>query len=431
MTGRIAFISHASQDAEVARKVCDFLEGKGISCWIAPRDVRPGHEFASEIMAALNKCQVLVLILSEDANESSYVKREVERMVSNAKPVFPIRIREVAPSQTLEFFVASSQWIDAWKPPIERYLEQLAMAIKSTCEAIHGIPDAGPESDSITPPPLSSVQPVQPAKAGSRFKVAFIALSLLILSAAAGLLLYENFSRHKSAVPGAEKAVVAEESVVPAGSTRTGARAFSRIPPAESSSSEPGTRSLNGVEAVIRQLGDKKGLARLSAVQNMMISHQLPARLTAQEMLDIADGAGNKAGLLAKLAKYSRGSLSYDDLILLLNGLRDLPRQIFITDVAGDKQMPESMTTDQALIIWSMCQYNPRILKVLMAYLPEHLDYADMIKIVTPLRGYNRLKAIRVMAEHDLVPAGLKQEQIDKIAASSSRREQAVNLLKR
>ena len=239
MTGRIAFISHASQDAEVARKVCDFLEGKGISCWIAPRDVRPGHEFASEIMAALNKCQVLVLILSEDANESSYVKREVERMVSNAKPVFPIRIREVAPSQTLEFFVASSQWIDAWKPPIERYLEQLAMAIKSTCEAIHGIPDAGPESDSITPPPLSSVQPVQPAKAGSRFKVAFIALSLLILSAAAGLLLYENFSRHKSAVPGAEKAVVAEESVVPAGSTRTGARDFSRIPPAESSSSEP------------------------------------------------------------------------------------------------------------------------------------------------------------------------------------------------
>jgi hypothetical protein len=33
------FISYASPNAETAHAICRSLEGQGISCWLAPRDV--------------------------------------------------------------------------------------------------------------------------------------------------------------------------------------------------------------------------------------------------------------------------------------------------------------------------------------------------------------------------------------------------------
>src|SRR6185295_4913571 len=74
---------------------------------------------------------VFVLVLSEHANTSEFVKREVERAVSKGKPIFPVRVREVVPSKSLELFISSAEWIDAWQPPIEQYLERLAESIRS------------------------------------------------------------------------------------------------------------------------------------------------------------------------------------------------------------------------------------------------------------------------------------------------------------
>ncbi len=133
------FISYASQDRKAADNLCKVLEGRDIDCWIAPRDVRPGHEFATEIIQGIEECTAMVLVLSTSANESNFVKREVERGVSRRKPVFPVRIREVEPSASLELFIGSTQWIDAWKPPMEQWLERLIQAIKS----LDGTADAG------------------------------------------------------------------------------------------------------------------------------------------------------------------------------------------------------------------------------------------------------------------------------------------------
>ena len=57
------------------------------------------------------------------------MQKEVERAVSKAKAVLPVRIREVTPSGSLEFFVSSAQWVDAWRSPMEQHLSKLADAI--------------------------------------------------------------------------------------------------------------------------------------------------------------------------------------------------------------------------------------------------------------------------------------------------------------
>ena len=57
------FISHSSKDHEIAAKICDAFEKLGAICWIAPRDIPYGEEWASEIANAIISCDMLVFVL--------------------------------------------------------------------------------------------------------------------------------------------------------------------------------------------------------------------------------------------------------------------------------------------------------------------------------------------------------------------------------
>jgi hypothetical protein len=65
--------------------VVETLEGHGVKCWIAPRDVVPGALYADEIVRAINEARVVVLILSEQAVASPHVGKEIERASSKRR----------------------------------------------------------------------------------------------------------------------------------------------------------------------------------------------------------------------------------------------------------------------------------------------------------------------------------------------------------
>jgi hypothetical protein len=121
-----AFISYASPDRERAHAIAATLEERGLRCWIAPRDVRPGHEYGAEIIHGIERSRCLVLVLSEAANRSTFVRREVVSAVNRQKPIFPIRVEEVLPSRSLELYVSSTHWIDAWSGALVDHVRRLA-----------------------------------------------------------------------------------------------------------------------------------------------------------------------------------------------------------------------------------------------------------------------------------------------------------------
>ena len=123
------FISYSMADRELADEIGLLLEKRGLSCWIAPRDVSLGKPYGEEIIYGIEDSIAMVLVLSEHANQSAAVQNEVERAFSKGKTIIPVRIREVQPSKGLEFFVASAQWLDAWKAPIETNMDKLAAVI--------------------------------------------------------------------------------------------------------------------------------------------------------------------------------------------------------------------------------------------------------------------------------------------------------------
>jgi len=106
------FISHSSKDAVVAEEICRLLEDKGNKCFIAPRDIRPGREYAEEIIDGLERSDAVILLMSQNANQSPHVLREVEHAVSNKIPILVYKLEDVTLTKSMKYFLMTHQWID-------------------------------------------------------------------------------------------------------------------------------------------------------------------------------------------------------------------------------------------------------------------------------------------------------------------------------
>jgi TolB-like protein/Flp pilus assembly protein TadD len=129
--GRDVFISYASQDKVVADAVCEALEKAGVVCWIAPRDVTPGEFYAESIVHAIDSTKVIVLVLSQHSADSQHVLREVERASSKRHPVVSFRLDSAQLPAGLEYFLNSSQWLDASTTGVAGSLPRLLDAVKT------------------------------------------------------------------------------------------------------------------------------------------------------------------------------------------------------------------------------------------------------------------------------------------------------------
>jgi len=106
------FVSYASPTREIAYGLVKTLEERGARCWIAPRDVRPGADFPSQIVEAIGGIDHMILLFSKAANDSAHVAREVFLANERGMVIIPVRIEEAQPSAGLSYTLAGLHWID-------------------------------------------------------------------------------------------------------------------------------------------------------------------------------------------------------------------------------------------------------------------------------------------------------------------------------
>lgn len=120
------FISHSSTDAKTAEDLCDVLEKNGNQCFLAPRDIRSGHEYAEEIINGIDRSDAMLLILSKEANNSPHVLREIERAVSKGLPIIVYKLEEVELTKSMEYFLMTHQWMNAKTSSYDEVLQCVA-----------------------------------------------------------------------------------------------------------------------------------------------------------------------------------------------------------------------------------------------------------------------------------------------------------------
>lgn len=125
MTPREVFVSYSQSDHDSAHDLVARVESMGIQCWIAPRDITPVADWAEEIVDAIAAARVMVLVFSASANDSPQVRREVERAVHRGVSILTFRVEDVLPSKSLEYFLSTQHWLDAFPQPLEQHYAML------------------------------------------------------------------------------------------------------------------------------------------------------------------------------------------------------------------------------------------------------------------------------------------------------------------
>ncbi len=119
------FVSYSQPDRICAIELVARLEAHGFGVWVAPRDVVPASDWAASIITAIGNARLMVLVFSGHCNESPHVRREVECAVHRQLPILPFRIEDVPPSSSLEYFLGTQHWMDAFALPRESHYERL------------------------------------------------------------------------------------------------------------------------------------------------------------------------------------------------------------------------------------------------------------------------------------------------------------------
>lgn len=108
------FISYSTKDVEVANLVHSYLEGNGVKCWIASRNIEGGESFAVQIVDAINECSAFVMLASENSNDSGHVSNELSLAFDAKTKIIPFRVKDFALSKANMYFLQQAQWIDAF-----------------------------------------------------------------------------------------------------------------------------------------------------------------------------------------------------------------------------------------------------------------------------------------------------------------------------
>jgi hypothetical protein len=200
------FISHSNTNANVAKAICAALEEARIRCWMTPRDVLPGRDWADSIVHAVEAARVMVLVFSAQSSSSEQVHREITLAADAHIPILPFRIDDAPLEGAMKYYLADTHWLDAMDPPTR---EHVALAV-STVVGLLGHEVPGPAAPATGAPDelsraASGTLPDDAARSGwrrPRRRVVVAGAMLAIALVGAGVAAYLQLAPERAPAPG-------------------------------------------------------------------------------------------------------------------------------------------------------------------------------------------------------------------------------------
>lgn len=158
------FISYSRSDREIADAICRELKSNGLKYWMDTK-IPGGEFFDDEIIAALEKSNIVILIFSKNSNASPHVTTEIANAFEMGKPIIVYRIDEIEPEGKMQYYLANKNWLDSF-PDYRTNLNTLITDAKRLIESGGGF--------------------------GSKYRVAIVIAVALILIAVVSLMAFSG-----------------------------------------------------------------------------------------------------------------------------------------------------------------------------------------------------------------------------------------------
>ena len=146
------FISYSSKDLKVVEDLCVYLEQHKIRCFVAYRDIPRGVVWAKDIVDALEESRMMLVVFSENFNNSDQVDREIEIASEEKKPILTFRIADEAFKGAKKYYLKNLNWIDAFPHPEKTFgyvVDNISALLGMECQSVKQATKQ--EKESVTP----------------------------------------------------------------------------------------------------------------------------------------------------------------------------------------------------------------------------------------------------------------------------------------
>jgi hypothetical protein len=143
------FISHSSKNNDFTKKLAKDFKAAGFNTWVDLETLQDGERWVAEIQAAVEKCQVIVVVMSRAARESEWVERETLLALALNKPLLIARIEDIP----LPLQLITRQFTDFtgdYSPALARLSRSMKTALENPADPVStGVIKGSEDSDPI------------------------------------------------------------------------------------------------------------------------------------------------------------------------------------------------------------------------------------------------------------------------------------------
>lgn len=122
------FISYSSKDSLFVNEILSVLRALGCNYWRAPEMIPAGSNYAREIPRVIESCDIVLLIVSKNSQESIWVEKEIDSAINHHKKIVPINLDNTELNTVFKFYLNNVQMIP-YKTDKDNRLEELKVSL--------------------------------------------------------------------------------------------------------------------------------------------------------------------------------------------------------------------------------------------------------------------------------------------------------------
>jgi len=311
------FISHSSKDSELALRLMDELEKRGIPCWISSRDIRSGEDYQHSIVESLNATPAMILLFTANANQSKQIPREVGITSNLDKPILPVIAEAgITPNPSLTYTMTTAQCTNIF----DNFDRGVAKLIKDIQWILHKKEVPRSDNDSRGTKGAPKRKPLKALYAGVG--------CVVVLAAAAALFTLNSHDKQSPAVAHTDSspAAISPPSETPRTLSAV-APTTKQVKATESVSSTVVEKAVpqpkGAMDELVAQVRQLKSSDRIGALQASPLMDN--EKLSTAQSLTLLSGTSNseRARLLANLMTYQQPDMAVGDALKLANNTGD------------------------------------------------------------------------------------------------------------
>jgi hypothetical protein len=143
------FISYSRSDADFVQRLIDFLKACSIDYWLDTDRIPVGSDWSDEVWAALQRCDLMILVLSPASMISKEVASEWKYYHSVNKPIIPVLVDAAT---NIHYQLVALNYVDFARNPFEEAARLLETELRRVIDDLENPTNFAPEATIPTHP---------------------------------------------------------------------------------------------------------------------------------------------------------------------------------------------------------------------------------------------------------------------------------------